>query len=318
MQWADIIVIQRNAFLTNINAMFRARYGYGKCVVVDLDDGYHYMPRYVGSYPLWHLGRIYPYEDKPQTYLELDYKPIEQLEWGVKLADAITTPSKVIQQDWVDRGHEHVYLIPNYIEASAYLPYRRNEREDKETITIGWGGSASHYHSFMNSRIQPAIRRVLTNNKNVRFIIAGNLWPAYEKIKHPSYDTRVEWVEWTEFKKWPQTLARFDIGIIPLDGVYDEMRSWLKPLEYALMGIPWIGTRNRMTEEFAHQGILVDNKTDQWYNAIMSVVENYDTTRTLFRQHQQWAEDQDIARNVGNLISRYEEIIRATTYDRST
>jgi hypothetical protein len=48
------------------------------------------------------------------------------------------------------------------------------------------------------------------------------------------------------FGSWPHALAALDAGVAPLaDTKFNEAKSWLKPLEYAAAGVPWIGSPTR-------------------------------------------------------------------------
>lgn len=307
---ADIVILQRVAVNKIINSIIRTKYEFGKPIAIDIDDGYHHMSHKLRAYDFWRNG-IVPVgetEDGKEIKSRMAYPPLKQLEWGVKLTNVVTTPSHVLAEDWC-KFTPNTFIVPNYIETSSYLPYKKAADHDKLRLVIGWGGSGSHYLSWMESHIIPAIRRVLQERKDVEFILAASLQSVLNRISHKSFEARVKWIDWGAYADWPETLSQFDIGLIPMYGEYDERRSWIKPLEYALMGIPWVGSRNRMTEEYVgFGGQVVENKTSNWYEAIVDVVDHYKHWKECAEADYNWAIAQGIDQNVDRIMDTYEEI----------
>jgi len=303
--WADVIINQRMIMEAGLAQTYMLSKIKNKTVLLEVDDAYSYMPTSIITYKFWREGIV----DSEEGRLHFAYPPYEQLQWGAKIADGIVTPSKVLAEDWkaiTPRG----YHIPNFIDADVYinardLSYSRRE----QTITIGWGGSASHTHSFRESKVVTAIRRILTDHKDFRFKMAGSTPYVYQDIHDRRLRSRINYTPFGPFEEWPTILNTFDIGIIPLAGPYDERRSPIKIYEYMIMGIPFVATRNAMTEEFADMGLLVSNHTDEWINAIMEIATHLDDYREKIRPYREWAEAMDIRRNVDTIIKQYENAI---------
>ena len=69
---------------------------------------------------------------------------------------------------------------------------------------------------------------------------------------------------------WPRTVSMFDIGVAPLFGIYDQRRSWIKGIEYALGGVPWIGTEGEPYRDLLDWpvGVQGPETPDFWEEAL--------------------------------------------------
>jgi hypothetical protein len=103
-------------------------------------------------------------------------------------------------------------------------------------------------------------------------------------------------------------MAEWDLGLIPLSGVYDNRRSWIKTLEFTLMGIPWIGTKAAPTEELAAYGTRVKNSSYDWKSAIYSIMDHYQEAKDKVDSGLEFAMAQDIDKNIDKILSTYQEI----------
>lgn len=299
---ADIIIVQRLITDDVATQILRWRFA-GKPVAVDLDDAYELIPTTSRSYALWKNGFMRIQTPKKVLNVHLKYPAIEQLKRNIKVADALFSPSQLILDDWEDYI-PHRYLVPNYIDAHLYEPFRVDETKE---LVIGWGGSASHYHSWSDSEVIPALRRIAELFPDARFLVAGGNPSILRELRLPP--GRLIMNHWVEPEQWPGVLARISIGLIPLAGEYDRRRSWVKPLEYALMGIPWVGVANDSTLPFSSHGILVKPKRDEWVHALYEMVDHYENYRACARERIVWATQQDVYLNTDKLLDTYQRVI---------
>ena len=295
---ADVLVFQRNILFREVwDAMDYWR-ALGKCVVVDLDDFYQQLPPSNPAHEYWvrNRGGITP-------------PPVEALVEGMKHADAVTSPSKVILADWA-----HIlpgYWIPNWTRRAWYE--RLNQKlvgapdmmlvqgvnaegtsvlnfairpESEGQIMIGWGGSISHVDSWIYSGVIEALDKIFAKHPQAMLKFCGhesridyllNRWPG-RVIRQGGVAP--------EF--WPQVVSTFDIGVAPLDtrpldppwregapvASYDERRSWLKGAEYLTAGVPWVGSRSETYNDLSRYGALVDNTPDAWFAALDKIIGN--------------------------------------------
>jgi fructose-specific component phosphotransferase system IIB-like protein len=305
---ADLVVVQRLALANVIPRILEAQAN-GKVVVVDVDDAYHLMPETVRAYPFWHEGiiTVEGKDGEPQQG-KMQYPPVEQLEWGIKVAHGVTTPSPQIAKDW-KKYVDNTWVVPNYIAAEHYLPFRSKQRKLTDTIVIGWGGSHSHFSSFKDSYVVEALRKVVIQDRRVRVKICGgdkNIGQMFRSIN--AFGGHFQEEKWVPHNEWPRLLSTFRIGIIPLTGRYDARRSWIKALEYTLMGIPWIGTKAPPTEELKDYGYQVTNNVQSWEKAIVHVIENYDEALERVDAGFEVAKQADVGEHYNQLIDIYTDI----------
>jgi len=308
--WTDVIVLERLMLGNTVPRMLECL-ALGKVLVGDVDDSYHYMSAACNAYKFWHDGLIVVPDEKGQPrQAKMNIPPIEQLGWGMKILHAITSPSAKLLQDW-SAYNTNVVLAPNYILSSAYLPFRRpvshTPKEREERFIIGWGGSFSHLESWTNSGVIEGLKMVCQKHPNVLIKVAGGDPRVPEAINLPG---RVISTGWTPWQEWPKALVEYDLGLIPLSGAYDDRRSWIKALEFTLMGIPWVGSKMIPTEDFADYGTRVKNVPTVWAKAIEAIIENYDAAKAKVDSGMELAMSKDIDKNVPNIIQMYKDIYK--------
>lgn len=272
---ADLIFLQRNAFANAINKITYCR-SVGIPIVVDLDDGYHFMGLDTGSpnSEFWQLGKVMV-EGKPAI---LDPHPLRALEYGVKIAGAMSSPSKVIMGDWEKFG-VRTYFVPNLIESRLYMRY--DVYREPGVIYIGGGGSMSHLKSWTDSGVAKALDILVREYQNIKVVITGDS-RVYTKIKSLPQSRRIP-LGWANYSVYSKNLSLFDIGVIPLSGEYDRRRSWIKPVEYSAMGIPWVGSNYEPNVIEDGTGTLVENTIEAWYNALKDKIEHLSEEKAFAR-----------------------------------
>jgi hypothetical protein len=304
----EVIVIERLLVSNTITPVIDLE-AQGRVVIADVDDAYNLMPKTVPTHKFWHDGIIkVPDRQGNVREAKMIVSPKDQLEWGMKLVHAVTTPSKVLVKDWL-RYRDDVYHAPNYIPTMMYLKHKKfkgrtdDERETK--FIIGWGGSWTHIESWKDSGVIDALRDVCKKRKNVVIRIAGGDKRVAEAIDIPA---RVFPEAFVDYDKWPPVFAGWDLGLVPLAGEYDNRRSWIKSLEYTLMGIPWVGTKAPPTEELADYGTRVKNTSFDWKKAINYAIDNYAEAKARVVSGFEFAMAQDVDANVQKILELYQTI----------
>lgn len=301
---ADIIVIQRLVLATMIEHIIQYQ-ALGKVVIGEVDDAYHLMPDNLNAYKFWHEGVVTVQgEDGKTQQAKMIIPPVEQLEWGIKLVNAVTAPSEQLLKDW-KKFNPHVHHIPNFIDSSAYLPYKRQNRSNPH-FTIGWGGSYSHLNSWKKSNIVEALHKIIDMHPGTKIAIAGGDRRIVEELKLKPQNLILH--DWVSPDEWPKILATFDIGLVPLAGAYDARRSYIKTLEYMLMGIPWVGTKAPPTEFFSQYGGVVTNSVESWRRGINNAIVNWVNEKEKVDSGYNIALSLDIHRQVHWLSKTYHEI----------
>lgn len=295
---ADVIVIQRNAFIPtaieSINWMLE-----GKRIIVDIDDSYQHMASGLHAFKFWHLGIVNTEKGERQ----LNYRPLDQLVWSIKLIRYLSSPSEIILGDW-EKYDIKTILVPNYIETEKYRTHMIEDLNGE--IHLGWGGSSTHLISFRESGIVNALIRILKKHKNVKLYLTTpdkRVLREFDSVKNS-----VTYHDWTTHEKWPELLAKTDIGVIPLAGKYDERRSWIKPLECAVMGIPWLSSYNKSYESIPG-GEFVKNTANWWEEAIDRAISEIKERKQKSLEIAQDMDRFDVYKQAETIIQTYQSTL---------
>jgi glycosyltransferase involved in cell wall biosynthesis len=298
---SDVIVVERNLRGDTLLAMMRWK-ARGKVIIANFDDAYQVMNPSNISYPYWAEGRVTVKDQNGvERVISMSPKPLTQFKWGLRLSHGITTPSKTLAQDWAD--YSISCYLPNYFEVSHYLSAGapHNER-----ILIGWGGSMSHFQSFTDSGVLGALQKVCAARPNVSLLICGDK-RVFDQVKISP--EQKEFQPYLPYDQWPNAIARYDIGLAPLQGEYDKRRSWIKPMEYMLLKIPWVASEGPAYEDLASYGRLVKNTPDAWEQALIDMVDNLEEKRKQSAgAPYQFAMSQDINLRVDEMLKIYAKI----------
>lgn len=309
----DVLVFQRNIITADVwDAMDYWR-ALGKTVCIDVDDHYGDLPPSNPAHQYWirNIGGL------PQN-------PVEALAEGMRHADALTAPSKVLLADWAHliRG----YWVPNWTRRTWYesliqkpvggvdialhneagpdgqAMLKGEERPDSAgQIILGWGGSISHVDSWVYSGIIEALDRIFEKYPQARLKFCGHenrLDYIFERwgdkvIRQPGVKP----------EHWPAVVSTFDVGLAPLDtrpldppwregapvASYDERRSWLKAVEYLSAGVPWVASSSATYADLARWGTLAENTLDGWFLALDKKLAHLAYEKQLAWERRRWA-----------------------------
>lgn len=274
---ADVIVYER--ILTDeVAEDMRYWQSYGKKIAFDFDDAYDLMPPQLVAWKQWHQGT----EEMPAL--------LPLLRKNLCIPDIVHMPSSLLADDWAPYGQTTV--IPNYPDLTN--PNWARPYPVKIRSQLGWGGGATHTESFMRSGILPAIQQ------ERMLLFGGNqdIWSAVPNARRYGY---------MHHDAWPYYAGMIGIGLAPLAGRYDDHRSWIKVLEYALKGIPWIAT-DAPPYRGCKGGILVDNKPKRWKGAINALRNESELYEELSQEGLEWAWKLGIDDHIQERIELYGRI----------
>ena len=286
--WSDVVVIQRNVFLPQVQAMLTTLREAGKIVICDFDDAYDLMPR---TNVAWNAWRSNP-------------EVLDEFEHGLTLCHAATMPSAVLMDDW--EQVTPTYLVPNYMPCADFNDITRYPHDG---VWIGWGGSMSHRQSWMNSGLMAACRRVAQAWPDVQFHIHSADEIIYQLLPVPKAQKIL--LPWMPYADWVGQLSQFDVGLAPLWGPYDDRRSWIKPMEYMLAGVPCVASDNRAYAELVENNMIYQtpNTAGAWADTILYVLERRPEQERRLSRAADFAQMQDIERNVAKIIEVYQMIM---------
>ncbi|MFZ5434388.1 MAG: glycosyltransferase [Calditrichota bacterium] len=197
-------------------------------------------------------------------------------------ADLITASTEELSQQLRNNDYETVCL-PLKPWMSQLNEHCRHNYLNSE-IRIGFMGSQSHLLDL--GSIIPALELVLEANPQARFYWWG-CRPGALAV-HPQ--VRMGGPIIVDYKTHLDRLHRFDldIAVVPLlDAPVNRVKTPLKYFEYALAGIPAVFSNIEPYASSVQNGItglLVDDNTNEWVNAITVLVKNYELRNNISRQ----------------------------------
>lgn len=265
----DACIIERNLFDPELVEQFYRLKDAGTRVIVTFDDAYHLMPFLPDDYPS--KGTWTP-------------NALSLFRRTLRCADAVIVPSRKLAECY------HADYVPNFYDAELYENVAHTP--DPVRIRILWGGNDSHYNGLVGSHVIEALERICKRHPEVVVRVVGTSKTLSVFLKHLPR-RQLEVFTWQPLQQWIDVVADSDIGIAPLEGEYDQYRSWVKAVDYGVLGIPFVATQNEVYLETG--AMLVPN--DDWYNALTTLIVNPQARRLAGDLLHCWMEDQSIQKN---------------------
>lgn len=228
---------------------------YGTKIVIDVDDN---------------MFAIKP--DNIGWWYAMGHEDTWVLQTIVLNAPYITTTNDHLAYELRKRRkqpEDTVKIVPNYIS----YDYKAGKKHDK--LTIGYFGGASHHNDLHKTGVTKAIEKLMHEYKDIEFKSVGM------EIKDYLPRARYEFIGGQKGHLWTKKLfpsLNFDIAIAPLtDDIFNKSKSDIKWQESAMMGAAFIGSLARPyldTVENGVDGLLVENTTEKWYEALKKLVDD--------------------------------------------
>lgn len=253
-QDADIIVVQRvsHKHLAQALGWIRER---GVAVVMDIDDD---LSSIHPTNPAWAL--MHP--KSSGTGFSTDHS------WNHTLEAARNSTLTVVSSDALTQRYRGVHgarVLHNRV-PSHYLNI---PHEDSDVI--GWGASILT-HPDDAHEVTTAVSRLVSDD--FRFRIVGSGTEGVSELFGIPED-KVDCAGAVPMTEWPNQLARLGIGIAPLaDTQFNRSKSFLKPLEYAALGIPSVVSPRaeyRLLSKTHGIGVLAE-RPKEWYRELKKFV----------------------------------------------
>lgn len=242
----DVMVIQRPIFPEVLQAIPLIQAN-GTKVVVELDDDYWSIdPRNGYRKGLAKAGLL----DVPDTMLK-----------ACRLADMVTvsTPelAKLIP-------NKNVIVLRNYVPAyylDIEVDYGENWELTEGKKVVGWTGSTETHVGDLEV-MGYSLRRAVRNH-DAKFLAIGS-HNAGEITGF--YDGESLSSDWVELKNYPKAVKSFSIGVVPLRmSRFNQCKSYLKGMEYAALGIPFVASPTEEYKILNKQGVgLIAKEKHDW------------------------------------------------------
>jgi glycosyltransferase involved in cell wall biosynthesis len=279
---ADVVVLQRPSRkeITDFIPKFQKQ---GIAVVVEIDDE-------ISALPHGHLLM--------EFYKATQMNTIK----ACREADLVTVSTKVLAEKYAQHGR--VAIIPNCVPASML-----DQPHESDGRTIGWAGLMMGRSGDMEIT-HGGIARAMEGT-NWKFLKIGE---GAEETKRgfglAEIPAETGFLSIDEYHK---TISKLDIGIVPLaDNKFSQAKSYLKGIQYAAAGIPFVASPTQPYTELNELGLgyLAGDKSKIWKRVLREFMMKDD-----FRQ-EVGAEYRDIVRekftyetNAYRWISAWEQAI---------
>ena len=216
---ADVINIHRpiHRFIIEAMQILQAK---GIAVVIDIDDDLQAIPKGI---PSW---------DPAQPHVNED----ENWRWALRAAqqaDWVTVSTPALAERY--GAHGRVTVIENCVSPD----WLNVTPETHDRPVVGWAGSSSHHpYDLAETRgeVAEAVRR-----HDAKFHTVGEQ-VSLRRLGFTEQDA-ASWQRWVGIGEYPHVISKFDVGLVPLaDSKFNRAKSWLKGLELAAVGVPFIAS----------------------------------------------------------------------------
>jgi glycosyltransferase involved in cell wall biosynthesis len=280
---ADLCVVQRLSDRGLLDAC-RAVQTTGTKIVYEFDDNFHSMPSH-----------------NPQAKLHGPASDLTRcIDDFVGMADLVVVSTDGLANEYArQRGGRPMVVAHNALDDSAFRLHRpaiTGQLKRQGQIRIGWAGSPTHLNDMRLT--VPALCKLLDEFPELQIVFLGadlrGLFPQpYFKPSVFKANNRVEFIpgDYTttafELKdlasldigplRYIELLkrAQFDIAIAPIESnTFNRGKSWVKVLEYGMVGIPTVASNFGPYREYKAGGgqILLADSTAEWHRALRSLI----------------------------------------------
>jgi glycosyltransferase involved in cell wall biosynthesis len=214
----DVVVLQR-PMLDSVLASIPVLQKQGVAVVVELDDDFTQLPK---GHParIDTSGRKNPHQNR------------RNLRLACERADLVTCSTQAIADRYAPHGRAHV--IPNCVPA-RYLSVTAPEHDGPPRV--GWTGSTITHVGDLNVA-GDGIARALAG---APFHVVGTGYGVAAALHLD--DEQVIPTGWVEIDDYPTAYAGLDVAVVPLaDNPFNQAKSWLKGIEAAALGVPFVAS----------------------------------------------------------------------------
>jgi glycosyltransferase involved in cell wall biosynthesis len=250
----DVLILQR-VVKRELAQLIPLIQGLGIAVVVDFDDDFTCVPKRNIGYA----------EFQPEN------NPDKNYQWALiaaETADFVTVSTPALARRFAPHGR--VAVLPNCVPES-YLgePMQRLVRgtawNPSLKLRIGWSGNV-HTHPGDVEVTAGAAQRVADRFPGrIEIAVVGNGEGARDALGLAD-ETKLIVTGYKYLKNWPRHVARLDVGMVPLQrSAFNRAKSWLKGLEMAAVGVPFVASPTPEYERLARLGAgVLAAKPSDW------------------------------------------------------
>ena len=225
--------------------LFRLMQKDGSRIVVDVDDAHFAL----------HEENVAHHSTNPHASPESNRMYYEA---GIRQADTVIVATEFLREHY-DMRCRDVRLIRNTLDTDRFSPVTHTE-----TPTIGWVG-ATYWRSGDLEILRSWLPDFIKDHK-ITVIHAGHIPGDGRHFGARTGLAKVQTYPMQPIDIYPSMLRPIQIGLVPLNLVpFSEAKSYLKGLEYAASGIPFIASPTYEYRLLAKEGIgRIASTPDEW------------------------------------------------------
>jgi len=258
---ADVVVLQRplsSHLVQAIPIMQR----HGTAVVVELDDDFWNMDKRNAAYR----------DAQPSTSPKRNYQWLTR---ACKMADLVTVSTPALAR-LVPTNKVRVLrnCVPEWYLHAEMDPKAEWSFFEKYTAIVGWTGSPMT-HLVDLKALGDGLTRAVRNTGSVFFTIGSpDTGPLLGFNGGES-----AWTPWVEpIDNYPGAIKGFDVGVVPLRmGLFNDAKSYIKGLEYASVGVPFVASAAPEYKYLAKMGAGdIAAERHDWEKKIRRLIDHVD------------------------------------------
>lgn len=228
-----------------VPSLFQLMQANGSRIVVDVDDAHFAL----------HEENVAHHSTNPHANPESNRMYYES---GIRQADTVTVATDFLLEHYEQRCRD-VRLIRNALDADRFQPV-----EHTDTPTIGWVG-ATYWRSGDLDVLKMWLPGFVKDH-GTTVVHAGHIPGDGRHFGVRAGVPKVQTYPMQPVETYPSMLQPIQIGLVPLNLVpFSEAKSYLKGLEYAASGIPFIASPTHEYRLLAKEGIgRIASTPDEW------------------------------------------------------
>lgn len=251
---ADVVVLQRpmeDSVVASIPVLQRQ----GVAVVVELDDDFTCLPK---GHPA-RRGTMAVDRDGKRRNLNR-----RNLRIACERADLVTCSTPAIAARYAPHGRYH--LLPNCVPA-RYLDIVGAEHDG---VRVGWTGSTQTHVGDLEAAGDGIACALLGGP----FHVVGTGVGVAKALG--LRDDQVIGSGWLPIHEYPEAYATLDVAVVPLaPNEFNNAKSWLKGIEAAALGVPFVASPTDPYRELAALGAgWIASTPDEWRIMLRTLTAN--------------------------------------------
>lgn len=240
-----MVVIQRplSAWRADVVPLLQAQ---GVRVVVEIDDDFATIHPRNQSFTTCHPRR------NPGTNWN-------HLSRACRAADLVTVTTPALARRY--GSHGRVAVLPNLV-PERYLAVTK---DDHDGLFVGWTGGLNTHPTDLQVTRGAVARTVEAHGATMA--VLGTGWGVQEALGLSEPPLASGWVD---IRDYPEAMAQFDIGIVPLDDIeFNKAKSALKLCEFSALGVPAVATPTPDNVRMFGEGVgVMAAKPKHWAAAL--------------------------------------------------